>query len=102
MKRRVLSRHIYGNAPLRGRFSKKFDKVDFSENPKMPRVYLVVDRYAAADALRKNSADAETSTNDFENVRCDRDNDAIVLHEMTSLEHAKAVAERTVDDSFAH
>lgn len=100
MKRRVLSRHVYGDAPIRGRFSENFDRVDGTRSP---RVYLAVDRYAAADALRKDFSDnAETSTNDFESVHCDGDNDSIVLHEMTSLELIKSVVERMVDDSFAH
>lgn len=107
MKRFVLERHVFGDAPIRGRLlghfdvprTKNSDPKTSSSSPS-PRVYLAVDRYAAADVFHK--FDAMERENDFESVHCDGDISEITMHEILSPSLVKTIVERIVDDCFAY
>lgn len=104
MKRFVLERHVFGDAPIRGRLLGRFDfpraKNNDPTTSSSPRVYLAVDRYAAVDVFHRFEAiDRE---NDFESLHCDNDNGEIAMHEILSTSLVKAIVERIVDDCFAY
>lgn len=104
MKRFVIERHIFDDAPIRGCFLGSIDvpkttNDDPSEtSSSSSRAYLELDRYATIDVF--HTFDSAELDND--NFGCDADNGATAMFEILSIPLVRSIVERIVDDDFAY